>query len=85
MALVKSEKSSEVPLHLRNAPTQLMKELDYGKAYRYDHDEPNAFAAGQTYLPDSLVGTEFYLPTDRGMEKQITEKLNRLRALSKNR
>ena len=62
-----------------------MKELDYGKAYRYDHDEPNAFAAGQTYLPDSLLDAEFYQPTDRGMEKQIAEKLIRLRELSNNR
>ena len=84
MSLVKSDKSDEVPLHLRNAPTQLMKTLEYGKAYRYDHDEPNAFAAGQTYLPDDLLDEQFYQPTDRGMEKQIKEKMAWLQSLTNN-
>nr|WP_246722644.1 replication-associated recombination protein A [Aliikangiella sp. G2MR2-5] len=83
MNLVRQEKSLPVPLHLRNAPTKLMKELDYGAEYRYDHDEPNAFAAGQTYLPEEILGEEFYFPTERGMEKQIGEKLQRLKSLGK--
>jgi putative ATPase len=73
----------EVPLHIRNAPTKLMKELDYGKGYRYDHDEPQAHAAGQQYLPDKLVGTEFYHPVARGLESQIAEKLAELRRRNK--
>jgi putative ATPase len=73
--------SLEVPVHLRNAPTRLMKELGYGRAYRYAHDEPGAYAAGETYLPDALVGTRFYEPVDRGLEIRIRDKLDRLRAL----
>jgi putative ATPase len=69
----------EVPLHIRNAPTGLMKDLGYGKDYRYDHDEDDAHAAGQQFLPDSLLGTEFYHPVPRGMEIQIAEKLAGLR------
>ena len=72
--------SLEVPLHLRNAPTRLMKSLDYGKGYRYDHDEADAHAAGQQFLPDALVGTEFYTPTRRGLEAKIADKLAQLRA-----
>lgn len=68
-----------VPLHLRNAPTKLMKELDYGKAYRYAHDEAGAFAAGETYLPEKLVGTRYYEPVMRGLEIKIKEKLDELR------
>ena len=73
--------SLEVPLHLRNAPTKLMKELGYGKAYRYAHDEPEAYAAGETYLPDELAGRRYYHPVSRGLEIRIAEKLARLREL----
>ena len=75
--------SLEVPLHLRNAPTKLMKELGYGRGYRYDHAEAEAHAAGQQLLPDQLVGTRFYEPTNRGMEGQIAEKLRSLRGEAK--
>jgi len=81
MAEIKSEASHEVPLHLRNAPTQLMKELDYGSEYRYDHDEPNGFAAGQKYFPQEMGDRMYYDPVERGMEKQIAEKLRHLRSL----
>ncbi|RKF20463.1 replication-associated recombination protein A [Alginatibacterium sediminis] len=70
-----------VPVHLRNAPTELMKELGYGQAYRYAHDEPNAYAQGQTYLPEPLLGQTFYHPVDRGLEIKIAEKLSYLRKL----
>ena len=73
--------SLEVPLHLRNAPTKLMKELGYGKTYRYAHDEPEAYAAGETYLPDELAGRQYYHPVPRGLEIRIAEKLARLREL----
>ena len=79
----KSRGSLEVPLHLRNAPTALMKELDYGKAYRYAHDEPDAYAAGENYFPEGMAGTRYYFPTDRGLEQKIAEKLERLRELDK--
>ena len=75
----KSSGSLEVPLHLRNAPTRLMKSLDYGRDYRYAHDEPDAYAAGENYLPEQLAGRRYYQPTDHGLEKQIAEKLSRLR------
>ncbi|MGH8688424.1 MAG: recombination factor protein RarA, partial [Burkholderiales bacterium] len=68
-----------VPLHLRNAPTRLMKTLDYGKDYRYAHDEEDAFAAGETYLPEGMPEVEWYKPTERGMEARIREKLEELR------
>jgi putative ATPase len=77
----KAEGSLEVPLHLRNAPTKLMKELDYGKDYRYAHSEADAYAAGENYFPEGLEGRRYYEPTDRGLEKQIAEKLARLREL----
>ncbi|WP_159669067.1 replication-associated recombination protein A [Andreprevotia sp. IGB-42] len=80
-ALVRGDKSREVPVHLRNAPTKLMKELGHGKAYRYAHDEPDAYAAGETYLPDALAGTQFYHPTPRGLEGKIAEKLRHLAEL----
>ena len=79
-AFVKQDKSREVPIHLRNAPTKLMKELGYGHAYRYAHDEPNAYAAGETYLPDG-VNEQFYKPTDRGLESKIADKLQFLKGL----
>ncbi|MCU0971732.1 MAG: replication-associated recombination protein A [Gammaproteobacteria bacterium] len=73
--------SLEVPVHLRNAPTRLMKELGYGRDYRYAHDEPGAYAAGETYLPDELGDVRYYRPNDRGLEAKIGEKLERLRSL----
>jgi putative ATPase len=76
---VEGKGSLEVPMHLRNAPTRLMKGLGYGQGYRYDHDEADAHAAGQQFLPDALAGTEFYAPTGRGLEAKIAEKLAQLR------
>lgn len=73
----------DVPPHLRNAPTNLMKELGYGAEYRYAHDEPNAYAAGENYFPPELKDTQYYFPTNRGMEIQIKEKLERLREQDK--
>lgn len=75
--------SAEVPLHLRNAPTKLMKELDYGKEYRYAHDEPEAYAAGENYFPESMPQRQYYQPVNRGLEIKIAEKLAHLRALDK--
>jgi putative ATPase len=80
-AFVKRDRSREVPVHLRNAPTKLMKELGYGHEYRYAHDEPYAYAAGETYLPDGIAEPGWYRPTDRGLEGKIGEKLKWLRAL----
>jgi putative ATPase len=82
-ALVAKDKSRVVPEHLRNAPTKLMKELGYGKLYRYAHDEPHAYAAGETYMPDGLEDVSFYEPVPRGMEIKIAEKLAYLRQLDK--
>jgi putative ATPase len=82
-AVVEQQGTLEVPMHLRNAPTKLMKGLGYGQVYRYDHDESEAHAAGQQYLPDALVGSEFYTPTLRGLEGKIAEKLAQLRAANK--
>ncbi|MGH8560805.1 MAG: recombination factor protein RarA, partial [Nevskiales bacterium] len=76
---VRGHGTLEVPLHLRNAPTRLMKALDYGKDYRYAHDEANAFAAGEQYLPDELRGRVYYEPAPRGLEIKIAEKLAQLR------
>lgn len=81
MAHVKQTGSLEVPLHLRNAPTKLMKSLGYGKTYRYPHDEPNAYIAGENYFPDALKGTQYYQPVERGLESKILEKLNYLKGL----
>jgi len=78
-AFVKQDKSREVPVHLRNAPTKLMKELGYGREYRYAHDEPNAYAAGETYFPDDLDEPGWYQPVPRGLEIKIAEKLATLR------
>lgn len=80
-AFVSEDKSREVPIHLRNAPTKLMKELGYGHEYRYAHDEPNAYAAGETYLPEGMREPKWYQPTDRGLEGQIKEKLLMLKKL----
>jgi putative ATPase len=81
MAAARSSGSLDVPVHLRNAPTRLMKDLGHGRAYRYAHDEPDGYAAGEHYLPDELRGRRFYHPVDRGLEIRIAEKLERLRAL----
>ncbi|WP_353152635.1 replication-associated recombination protein A [Herminiimonas fonticola] len=80
-AFVKQDKSREVPVHLRNAPTKLMKELGYGKLYRYAHDEPDAYAADETYLPDGMAEPHWYEPTPRGLEGKISDKLAYLRSL----
>lgn len=79
MQAVKETGSLDVPMHLRNAPTRLMKALGHGKGYRYAHDEPNAIAEGETYLPAELLGRQFYQPVERGLEIKIAEKLARLR------
>ena len=81
MSVVKKTGSLEVPMHLRNAPTSLMKELDYGKGYRYAHDEADGYAAGEVYLPEELSGTQFYQPVERGLEIKIKQKLDYLRQL----
>ena len=78
---VKQHGSAEVPIHLRNAPTKLMKELGYGRAYRYAHDEPHAYAAGETYMPEGLAEPDFYQPVPRGLEAKIAEKLSWLKDL----
>jgi len=79
MADVKQSNSLEVPLHLRNAPTALMDELDYGKGYRYAHDEPDGYAAGEDYFPDGLPRQQYYQPVRRGLEDKIADKLASLR------
>jgi putative ATPase len=73
--------SRPVPLHIRNAPTRLMKDLGYGKDYRYAHDEAGAYAAGESYFPEGMPGVEWYRPTDRGLEARIRERMAELRAL----
>jgi len=77
--LIKADGTRPVPLHLRNAPTALMKELDYGRAYRYAHDEPDAFAAGENYWPDGMQPPALYEPVERGLEIKIAEKMRALR------
>ena len=83
MAQIKEGGSAEIPVHLRNAPTRLMKELGYGREYRYAHDEPEAYAAGESYFPDELGEPHYYDPVPRGLEIKIAEKLAHLRALDK--
>ena len=83
MRTIKETGSLEVPMHLRNAPTKLMKELDYGKGYRYAHNEQEGYAAGEQYLPDEIKDDVFYEPTDRGLEIRIREKMDFLKGLSK--
>jgi putative ATPase len=82
-AFVGEGDNNDVPMHLRNAPTKLMKELDYGKNYRYAHNEPEAYAAGEKYFPDNLDPIEFYKPTTRGLESKILEKMNYLKSRDK--
>jgi putative ATPase len=78
-AFVAEDGTRPVPLHIRNAPTKLMKSLGYGKDYRYAHDEADAFAAGESYLPEGMPAVEWYKPTERGLELRIREKLEELR------
>jgi putative ATPase len=85
MADARSLGSLEVPLHLRNAPTALMRGLGYGRGYRYAHDEPDAYAAGERYFPEGMEERLYYRPVDRGMESKIREKLEKLRALDRGR
>jgi len=82
-ALVKKDGTRPVPMHLRNAPTKLMKELDYGKGYRYAHDEEDGFAVGETYLPQGMESAKFYHPVERGLEIKIADKLRELRNKNK--
>jgi putative ATPase len=83
-AHIRQDSSRPVPVHLRNAPTRLMQELGYGKEYRYAHDEPQAYAAGESYLPEGLDDQRWYHPVDRGLELKIQEKLAYLRQLDEN-
>ncbi|MEK7231303.1 MAG: replication-associated recombination protein A [Pseudomonadota bacterium] len=80
-ALIRDDKSRPVPEHLRNAPTRLMKDLGYGRDYRYAHDEPDAYAAGENYFPDGMPPPHLYQPTERGLEAKIKARLDELRAL----
>jgi len=79
-AFVAKDHTRPVPMHLRNAPTRLMKELGYGKGYRYAHDEEGAYAAGENYLPEGMPAAQWYRPTDRGLEAKIREKLEHLKS-----
>ena len=81
-ALIKKDGTRPVPLHLRNAPTKLMKDLDYGRDYRYAHDEEGGFAAGENYFPEGMVVPEFYRPVERGLEIRIGDKLRELKKLN---
>ena len=81
--VVRHDQSRPVPEHLRNAPTKLMKDLGYGREYRYAHDEPGAYAAGESYLPDGMPAPGLYEPTDRGLEAKIADKLAHLRQLDR--
>jgi putative ATPase len=81
-ALVKKDGTRPVPMHLRNAPTKLMKDLDYGKDYRYAHSEEGAFAAGENYFPEGMAPPEFYRPVERGLEIRIADKLRELKKLN---
>jgi putative ATPase len=83
VTFVKHNSSSLVPMHLRNAPTKLMKDLGHGHAYRYAHDEPEAYAAGETYLPEGMPEPHWYQPVPRGLESKIAEKLSFLRDLDR--
>jgi putative ATPase len=83
MADVRAQPAYDVPMHLRNAPTKLMKSMDYGTEYRYAHDEPGAYAAGENYLPEDIANAHYYEPVERGLELKIQEKLAHLRELDK--
>ena len=79
---IQQDGTRAVPLRLRNAPTALMKNLDYGKGYRYAHDEAGGFAAGESYWPEGMNAPHFYAPVERGLEIRIGEKLRELRRLN---
>ena len=79
---VRSQPSHPVPLRFRNAPTSLAKSLGHGDGYRYAHDEDGAFAAGERYFPDEMADQQFYFPSERGVEKQIKDRMSKLRALT---
>jgi putative ATPase len=81
---VEQGSTEEVPLHLRNAPTALMKDMEHGVGYRYAHDESEAYAAGENYFPEALRERQYYFPVERGLEQKIREKLNYLRERDKN-
>ncbi len=83
MADVRTQPAYDVPVHLRNAPTKLMKSMDYGAEYRYAHDEPGAYAAGENYLPEDIANARYYQPVERGLELKIQEKLAHLHELDK--
>jgi putative ATPase len=83
MATVKKQPAYDVPMHLRNAPTNLLKDLDYGGEYRYSHDEPEGYSAGESYLPEALADEYFYQPVARGLELKISAKLEHLKELDK--
>lgn len=83
MADIRAQPAYDVPIHLRNAPTKLMKSMDYGAEYRYAHDEPGAYAAGEKYLPEELADKTYYQPVERGLELKIKEKLAHFRELDK--
>ena len=82
-AFIKNQNHHDVPIHLRNAPTKLMNDLNYGKEYRYAHNEPNGYAAGEKYFPDEFDSVKFFKPTERGLEKKISEKQEFLESLDK--
>ena len=82
MSLAKETSHLDVPFHLRNATSSITRDLGHGEGYRYAHNEPNAFAAGESYFPEALGEIELYQPTDRGLEKQLVEKRNYLRMLN---
>jgi putative ATPase len=82
MADIRQDKDFEVPVHLRNAPTQLMKSMGHGESYRYAHDEPDAFAAGEGYLPEAISKRRYYEPVARGLEIKLAEKRQRLDQLN---
>jgi putative ATPase len=84
MKAIREQPSHEVPMHLRNAATTMMKDMDYGDGYRYAHDEENGYAAGENYFPEAIKDSQYYQPVDTGLEKKIAEKLNHLRELDKN-
>jgi putative ATPase len=81
-AFVSKDSTRPVPMHLRNAPTRLMKDLGYGKDYRYAHDEEGGYAAGERYLPEGVTAQHWYEPTERGLESKIRERLEQLRSLN---
>jgi putative ATPase len=82
---LQSAAAEPVPLHLRNAPTRLMKEVGYGKGYKYAHDEPDKIAAEMTCLPSSLAGKSYYQPTDQGFEERLRARMEEIRAIRNKR